>query len=80
VEKIKEGMFLGWGIISNYEFNPLGRIWVCWYKEDLKIDLIGKVSRILVVELRLLRRIWFGFNLLFMVLIREQIKEDFGID
>lgn len=42
VDKITEAMLPEWGIFSNYEFNPLGRIWVCWNKEALDIAVLSK--------------------------------------
>lgn len=41
-ERIKETILPGWGFIANYELHHLGRIWVCWNQNDLKVDVISK--------------------------------------
>jgi hypothetical protein len=43
--KIQGDIFPGWGFISNYEYHHLGRIWVCWDPNVLKVDIVSKSAQ-----------------------------------
>ncbi|GLT53696.1 hypothetical protein SLA2020_269510 [Shorea laevis] len=65
VDKITEAMLPEWGICSNYEFNPLGRIWVCWNKEALDIAVLSKSEQDISCRIEDLKmgKVWFNLHL-----------------
>jgi hypothetical protein len=48
--KIKENRVQGWGFLHSYENHQLGRIWVCWNLEELKVNLISKNDQVISAE------------------------------
>lgn len=45
-EGVMQSALPGWKCITNYEFNPLGRIWFCW-KDDVVVTLLHKSAQII---------------------------------
>jgi hypothetical protein len=54
-EKIKENIVPGWGFLLNYDNHHLRRIWICWNKDVVEVNLIRKHEQSISCELVLSR-------------------------
>lgn len=49
IKKFTSELFPGWSYESNYEFSPLGKIWVVWHPSVL-VTIISKSLQMITVE------------------------------
>lgn len=49
--KVAAAAFRDWSMVSNYEFNPLGRIWVVW-SNQVKVNVVLKSAQMICCLIR----------------------------
>jgi len=75
---ISSSMLPGWDFFFNYEKHYLGRIWVCWKREDFVVSVEDKSDQSITCLFFLFRRNFIGIKPLCMVLIIFLIGDIFG--
>lgn len=51
-QRISDTVFKDWNLMSNYEFNPLGRIWLVW-RPEVRITPFYKTAQMITVSVAL---------------------------
>lgn len=51
-ERISDSVFPGWSMMSNYDYNPLGRIWLVW-RPEVRITPFYKSDQLITVSVEI---------------------------